>query len=185
MIGVVSDASPLIALQQIGQLGLLGTIFGTVLIPPAVAREALSVEQPSWIFERALTKPLAPAVVAAGLGPGESEAISLALELRADRVIVDDLPARNLAQRLNIHRNARSPAGGEAKGLDSRHPRAHRQPPAGRLPRGIRPLRGPTAQGRRARVMRAISQTSPPVGGGATPVQSGSPPSLDTSSRMT
>lgn len=102
MSGVVSDASPLIALQQIGQLGLLRTIFGTVLIPPAVAREALSVEQPLWILKRALAKPMAPAVVAAGLGPGESEAISLALELRADRVIVDDLPARNLAQRLNI-----------------------------------------------------------------------------------
>jgi len=28
--------------------------------------------------------------------------ISLALELRADRVVLDDLPARNLAQRLNI-----------------------------------------------------------------------------------
>jgi predicted nucleic acid-binding protein len=43
--GVVSDASPLIALHQIGQLGLLGTIFGSVLIPPAVAREAASVER--------------------------------------------------------------------------------------------------------------------------------------------
>jgi predicted nucleic acid-binding protein len=70
---VVSDASPLIALHQIEQLGLLGTIFGTVLIPPAVAREARTVERPSWILERALTQPLAPAVVRAGLGPGESE----------------------------------------------------------------------------------------------------------------
>jgi hypothetical protein len=45
---------------------------------------------------------LAPAVVRAGLGPEESEAISLAYELRADRVILDDLPARVLAQRLSI-----------------------------------------------------------------------------------
>lgn len=102
MSGAVSDASPLIALHEIGQLGLLGTILGTVLIPPAVGREALGVERPSWIVERALTKPLAPAVVRAGLGRGESEAISLALELRADRVLLDDLPARRLAQRLNI-----------------------------------------------------------------------------------
>jgi hypothetical protein len=50
--GVVSDASPLIALHQIEQLGLLGTIFGTVLIPPAVASEARTVERPSWILER-------------------------------------------------------------------------------------------------------------------------------------
>ena len=39
---------------------------------------------------------------ASGLGPGETEAISLALELRAERVILDDLPARVLAQRLGI-----------------------------------------------------------------------------------
>jgi hypothetical protein len=45
--GVVSDASPLIALQQIGQLSLLGSIFGTVLIPSAVLREVTSVEWPA------------------------------------------------------------------------------------------------------------------------------------------
>ena len=102
MSGVVSDASPLIAFHQIGRLGLFGTIFGTVLIPPAVAREALSVERPSWIVERALTKPLVLAVTRVGLGPGESEAISLALELNADRVIIDELAGRSLAQRLGL-----------------------------------------------------------------------------------
>ena len=102
MARVVADTSPLIALQQIGQLGLLGTIFGTVVIPPAVAAEALSVERHSWLAERPLTKPLAPDVVHAGLGPGESEAISLALELSADRVLLDELPARTLAEHLNL-----------------------------------------------------------------------------------
>ncbi len=97
MSGVVSDASPLIALQQIGQLSLLGSIFGTVLIPPAVAREVTSVERPSWIVEQALTKPLPPSVARAGLGAGESEAISLALEVGADRVIIDELAGRSLA----------------------------------------------------------------------------------------
>lgn len=102
MSGVVSDTSPLIALHQIGQLSLLRTIFGTVLVPPAVVREGVGLERPSWIVERPLTRPLAPAVLRAGLGQGESEAISLALELHADRVILDELPARGLAQRLNI-----------------------------------------------------------------------------------
>ena len=102
MSGVVSDASPVIALHQIGQLGLLETIFGTVLIPPAAARELLSMERPSWILERTLEQPLAPVVVRAALGPGESEAISLALEIRADWVLLDDLAARRLAERLRI-----------------------------------------------------------------------------------
>jgi predicted nucleic acid-binding protein len=39
VIVVVADASPLIALQRIEQLGLLQALFGEVLIPPAVARE--------------------------------------------------------------------------------------------------------------------------------------------------
>lgn len=102
MSGVVSDASPLIALHQIGQLGLLEALFGAVLIPAAVARETPGVERPSWLVERALMKPLAPGVVRAGLGPGESEAISLALELDADRLILDELPARSLAQSLGL-----------------------------------------------------------------------------------
>jgi predicted nucleic acid-binding protein len=100
--GVVSDTSPLIALHQIGQLGLLGTIFGSVLIPPAVAHEAPGIERPAWLLVRSLEKPLAPPVVGAGLGPGETEAISLALELRVARMILDDLPARVLAQKLGI-----------------------------------------------------------------------------------
>ncbi len=102
MSGVVSDASPLIALHQIGNLGLLGTLFGTVLIPPAVAREALSVERPAWIVERSLTKPMAPPVARARLGLGESEALSLAMEVGADRVIIDELAGRILAQRLGL-----------------------------------------------------------------------------------
>ena len=99
---VVCDASPLIALDQIARLDLLGTIFGNVLIPPAVARETPGVERPSWILERGLAKPLAPAVTRAGLGAGESEAISLALELSADHVVIDELAGRTLARHLGI-----------------------------------------------------------------------------------
>jgi predicted nucleic acid-binding protein len=51
---------------------------------------------------RSLENPVGSLVAGAGLGPGESEAIGLALELRAERIILDDLPARLLAQRLDI-----------------------------------------------------------------------------------
>ena len=100
---VVSDASALIALEQIGQLALLERLFATLLIPPAVAREsAAGGTLPTWIHERRLEQPLSSQVLRASLGPGESEAISLALEAHADLLIVDDRPARRLAQALGI-----------------------------------------------------------------------------------
>ena len=67
MSGVVSDTSPLIALHQIGQLGLLETIFGTVLMPPAAAREAPSIERPAWLLVWSLEKPSDGACTRAGL----------------------------------------------------------------------------------------------------------------------
>jgi len=101
--GVVSNASPLIAFQQLGQLGLLGGLFGTVLVPPAVMREARSViERPAWLVERALAQALPAAIRHAGLGTGESEALALALEVRADRVLLDELAGRRMAQRLGL-----------------------------------------------------------------------------------
>ena len=100
---VVSDASALIALEQIGQLALRERLFATLLIPPAVAREtAAGRTRPTWIHERTLAQPLSSQVLRASLGPGEREAISLALEAHADLLILDDRPAQRLAQALGI-----------------------------------------------------------------------------------
>jgi predicted nucleic acid-binding protein len=49
-----------------------------------------------------MTQPIGPVILGASLGPGESETISLALELQARLVILDDRPARRLAQALNL-----------------------------------------------------------------------------------
>jgi len=40
--------------------------------------------------------------MAVSLGPGEREAIALALELKATRLLLDDLPARRLASSLGL-----------------------------------------------------------------------------------
>lgn len=104
MTGVVADASPLIAFAQIGQLHLLQALFTSLFVPPAVAREvAPSVTSHPWIVERRLAQPIAPSVLQAGLGPGESEAISLALEVRADHFVVDEKAARHLAEGLRLN----------------------------------------------------------------------------------
>jgi predicted nucleic acid-binding protein len=97
---VVSNSSPLIGLTQIGQLGLLHSLFAEIRVPPAVAREvARSVQLPGWIVvqtPRTLLPPLT------SLGPGEREAISLALELGADWVILDERAGRRAAERAGL-----------------------------------------------------------------------------------
>jgi predicted nucleic acid-binding protein len=100
---VISNASPLIALEQIGHFDLLKGLFFTVLIPPAVVREvAPTVTLPTWVSEHTLTQPIGPQILRAALGPGESEAICLALEISAQWVILDERPARRLAQALGL-----------------------------------------------------------------------------------
>ena len=100
---VVCNASPLIALAQLDRLQLLEHLFVTVLIPPAVAHEvAPTVILPAWIEAQELTQPVGPRILSASLGPGESEAIALALEAEAQLVILDERPARRLAQALHL-----------------------------------------------------------------------------------
>jgi len=104
MAAVVADTSPLIALHQLGRLSLLQRIFGEIYIPPAVARELSPgvPDLPSWIVVRGLAQPIASEILRASLGAGESEAMSLALEVKAELLIVDDRPARRLALNLGI-----------------------------------------------------------------------------------
>ena len=102
MTAVVADTSPLVALHQISLMRILPALFGVILIPPAVAQEAISVNLESWIEIRSLQQEIPPAVLQAEVDLGESEAISLALEVQASRLIVDDLHARRLATSLGL-----------------------------------------------------------------------------------
>ncbi len=100
----VSDSSPLIALTQIGEGGLLQRLFTEVVIPPAVQAEiAPSLpELPRWISVLSLTGSLHPQTLGGVLGRGEQETITLAIELGATRVILDDGPARRVANSLGL-----------------------------------------------------------------------------------
>jgi len=99
----VSNSSPLIGLEQIKQLELLLKLFGNVIVPEAVAKEvAPTVTLPNWITIQPLNQSIAARILETSLGPGESEAISLALELGNCQIILDDRAARRLAQGLGI-----------------------------------------------------------------------------------
>ena len=100
---VVSNASPLIALNHIERLALLELLFGDVLVPPAVTAECQSIVAfPDWVRERPLGQPIGPRLLKLTLGLGESEAISLAIERNAQRVLLDERRARQSARALGL-----------------------------------------------------------------------------------
>jgi predicted nucleic acid-binding protein len=101
---VVSNSSPLIALVRIQRLEIVPAILRSVLIPPAVVREiAPSIPVvPDWLEVRATTRP--SVLTSRGrLGDGEWEAIALAVELGASAILIDDRPARRLAEAAGLN----------------------------------------------------------------------------------
>ena len=101
---VISNSSPLIALTHIGRLEIRYKLHAQVLIPPAVAKEVEPTVPtlPRWLVVHPLALGLKPDVVGGSIGPGEHEVISLGLELRAERLILDEQPARRLANSLGL-----------------------------------------------------------------------------------
>lgn len=102
---VISDTSPINYLVLIGEIELLPQLFGQVILPHAVLTELSHTRTPalvrSWIAAPpAWLEVRTPATVDPNLGPdlGEREAISLALEMKADLLLVDDKKARRLAR---------------------------------------------------------------------------------------
>jgi predicted nucleic acid-binding protein len=94
---VVADSSPLIVLVQIGHIEVLPKLFGQIVIPPAVAAELRSSHRservreyfaigPAWLGIR---QPVSVLPIPE-LHVGEAEALSLAVELHADVLLVDE-----------------------------------------------------------------------------------------------
>jgi len=103
---VVSDTSPLRALTH---LELLGKLFSQILIPPAVEAElkrvGLDLFQSPGQTTFALRAPGDVNQVSAllnELDPGESEAISLAIEVNSKEVLMDQWDGRQVALRLGL-----------------------------------------------------------------------------------
>jgi len=104
-VSVVSNSSPLIALARIQRLDLVPAVLKSALIPPAVAREiAPSIPVlPDWLEVRAPTRALSVVASRGRLGDGEWDAIALAIELEASAIVIDDRPARRLAEAAGLN----------------------------------------------------------------------------------
>ena len=101
-----SSAIPVRSLRSPrARLDLLQVLSESVLVPPVVAHEIRwSVpDRPAWVVVHSLAAAVPDVVLRRSLGDGERETIGLALQLRADLVIVDDLPARRAARAAGLH----------------------------------------------------------------------------------
>lgn len=102
-LSVVADASPLIALADIGLLDRCESLFGSCVIPPAVANEiAGSVRRPRWMDVRRLDGPIDPRIPGSRLDRGEMEVIALAPALGYSQVLIDERTARRVAVSLGL-----------------------------------------------------------------------------------
>ncbi len=97
---VVSDTSVVTALIQIKRVQLLADLFGSVVVPKAVADELAicHVKLPIWLAVKELRDRGMVNKWAETLDVGESEAIALAIELGAALVLMDEKAGRAAAQ---------------------------------------------------------------------------------------
>jgi predicted nucleic acid-binding protein len=109
---VVADAGPLLALAKIEALGLLRDLYQQVITGPAVYTEAVTAglamgasdaEALNEAYQRGQlivrTHTLAALPHPGLLHAGEEESIRLTIELQAGLLLMDDLDARQVAQR--------------------------------------------------------------------------------------
>lgn len=107
---VISDTTPINYLVLIGAQDILRTLFGSVFIPPTVFDELTRPKTPAVVGQWTSSRPewvivQAPKELDSTLNPklhdGELQALSLAKELKADWVLLDDWDARTAAKERN------------------------------------------------------------------------------------
>lgn len=108
---VVSNTTPLIALAWLRRLDLLPALFTAVHIPEAVRDEIRKkplaagigeLEGANWLTVRPVTNLIAVELLLDQLDVGESQAIVLAHELRADLLLMDERRGRRRASQTGI-----------------------------------------------------------------------------------
>jgi predicted nucleic acid-binding protein len=111
---IISDTSPLSSLALVGYLSILKDIYTNVIIPQAVANELANLTEEDirikatlsleWIQVQQATNLELVACLRNeyNLDIGEAEAIALALELKADELLIDERLGRREAVRLGL-----------------------------------------------------------------------------------
>lgn len=110
---VVSNSSPLIFLSAAGFLELLDEEFKKIIIPTEVYNEVVvkgrnkkgsdEVKNAEWITVKDTKDKFIKPVLSFGLDSGETEVIALAEEIKADLILMDDLPGRMACEACNLN----------------------------------------------------------------------------------
>jgi predicted nucleic acid-binding protein len=111
MNSIVADTTPLNYLVLIQAIEILPNLYRKVLIPPAVRAELANTktpdivrawisQPPSWLEVLSLKEPVDSAL--ADLDAGEREAISLASELQAGLLLMDERDGVSIARRRGL-----------------------------------------------------------------------------------
>jgi predicted nucleic acid-binding protein len=109
---VVTNASPIINPATIGRLEWLSDIYGRIIVAVAVDYEgtvrghgqpaALELQTWPWFETRHVLDRVLVANVERALGAGEAEAIALAVEMHADRMLLEARRGRAAAARFSL-----------------------------------------------------------------------------------
>ena len=109
---VVSNTSPIFYLSTIGQLDLLRQFYNEIVVPTTVFKEITNVGNTnvsatviptlSWIKTQSAANQAFVNTLRAELDPGEAEAIAWAIELKADRLLMDERLGRAAAMRVGL-----------------------------------------------------------------------------------
>jgi predicted nucleic acid-binding protein len=108
----VVDTSSLIFLAHLDRLDLLQRSADLILIPPAVLQEVraksdvqtsrIEAAHRTWLRLEAPKDQRVLELLLLDLDAGEAEAVALAYERSADRIVMDDLAGRRYARRLGL-----------------------------------------------------------------------------------
>jgi predicted nucleic acid-binding protein len=108
---VISDTSPINYLILTGEIDILEKLFSHIIVPQAVFRELQHAKTPQRVKDWITNAPSWIEVKQADaslftpskrIGDGEREAIALAIELKADAVLIDDRDGTQEARRHSL-----------------------------------------------------------------------------------
>jgi len=106
---IVSDTSPITNLLKIGRVSLLQQIFKEIIIPNGVYEESIKIpnqksqiENTKWIKKQDSKNKEFINELLKILDRGESESIALAIELKADYLLIDEKKGRKIANEYGI-----------------------------------------------------------------------------------